>query len=373
MRQRISLVLGVVTLACAGCAPPSPPSPPRGAAPPPPGPAARAASAPDPAVLVARLGSTQWRKREAAERALYRLGEKAIPHLKASAQHPDAEVRHRSALVLRVLELVERLKQDHTKTLYYSSLTPTMHALVKLGPDAVPGLTAMTEHPDHMVAFSIATILGEMRDRQCGPGLRKLTHYDHPWVQTESVWALGNYAYPPAVPDMIRLLDSKHAKVVNEAILALEKTVERPGDPPPSNESGTEESRAKGIAKWKAWWKENSARYADASDDPEAPIYGRKMTPNGIRITEGLYVKEADGETRAFIFNGVKIAVPKGAAIAALRQGDKYELKIAGRTHKVPFIESDDEKKAEPPPSQRDGILLRVRMPVIFTLSGDEE
>ncbi len=56
------------------------------------------------AALVARLGSTRYADREAAEAALIGRGPAALPTLRASADHRDLEVRTRVATILRQVE-----------------------------------------------------------------------------------------------------------------------------------------------------------------------------------------------------------------------------------------------------------------------------
>ncbi len=64
-----------------------------------------AAAPPSPvARLVRQLGSESFAEREAASRALERLGEPALPLLRKATRHPDLEVRVRAARLVRLIQ-----------------------------------------------------------------------------------------------------------------------------------------------------------------------------------------------------------------------------------------------------------------------------
>ncbi len=55
--------------------------------------------------LIEQLGSKKFNEREAAARALEKMGEKALPALrKAAMEHADSEVRRRAASLVVALE-----------------------------------------------------------------------------------------------------------------------------------------------------------------------------------------------------------------------------------------------------------------------------
>ena len=61
-------------------------------------------AASEPAALVARLGSDDFREREAAVAALERAGAAALPALRAAVTSSEPEVRHRAAAILHKLQ-----------------------------------------------------------------------------------------------------------------------------------------------------------------------------------------------------------------------------------------------------------------------------
>jgi hypothetical protein len=106
----------------------------------------------DIARLVEQLGSPRFEEREAASRALERIGEPALPALRAAVHSRDAEVRRRAARLVetvieaasRRIEAQARVARPHLRllteacdqyNLNHGSYPPTLAALAQQQPN----------------------------------------------------------------------------------------------------------------------------------------------------------------------------------------------------------------------------------------------
>jgi hypothetical protein len=128
---------------------------------------AQAATPEQIAGLIERLGSTDYRERQAAFRELDALGETALPRLKSTAATADSETR------CRATELIRRIEQRQTSS---RILAPT---LVQLDVDNLPIKDAVT-HAVMATGFQISTVgnTSKLSDRKVTYHSGKITAWE---------------------------------------------------------------------------------------------------------------------------------------------------------------------------------------------------
>jgi HEAT repeat protein len=114
--------------------------------------------------LVRQLGSKKFSEREAAGRALEKLGEAALPALQKAAQGADPEVRRRAAALIETIR-----ERQRTANLIRALKDPDEHAraraeneLISLDRQAVPDLLRLLEGKDAALRASAVRILCQM-------------------------------------------------------------------------------------------------------------------------------------------------------------------------------------------------------------------
>ncbi len=173
--------------------------------------------APEPAVLVAKLGSDDFREREAAVAALGRAGPAAIPALRQAMKASDPEVRHRAGPILqklhRAADSADRLAPK-TFALNYKAV-PLGSALndfkTRTGLNVVLDADRIADPLRTVTVVTGELPLWEALDAFCAAaGLREAfaTELELPKAQLA-----GRYALPPTPPTAdaapLTLIDGK--------------------------------------------------------------------------------------------------------------------------------------------------------------------
>lgn len=136
----------------------------------------------DPGAMVARLGANRYSEREAASRALERLGRPALPALRAARDSRDPEIRTRAAGLLHKIEgalLTQpthvRLNFDHTPLVQVTrSLSQQAGFKVALYPENLGkwNYTKVTLHqPEPVTFWKAVDLICDAAELQQSPGL----------------------------------------------------------------------------------------------------------------------------------------------------------------------------------------------------------
>ncbi|MGD0089440.1 MAG: HEAT repeat domain-containing protein [Planctomycetota bacterium] len=180
-------------------------------------------------VLIARLGSEDFGRREKASAELRTIGFPAFAKLRAAATNPDAEIAKRARDLIgpydKIMELLDKLPQDWHTTLYYSGLTQTQNELAACGALLVPYLEErLKREPQALYRFNCVTILDRIGAPETLPLLRQLAKDADTWTRVEAVWALGNVKDAASLPLLLEALEKDAEKnVQKEALVAMGK------------------------------------------------------------------------------------------------------------------------------------------------------
>jgi hypothetical protein len=115
--------------------------------------------------LVQRLGDPSFRVREAASRALVKLGKQAVPALRAALESDDLEIRMRARQALQAIQtsieyLLEELKSGNAKAQIEAA--DVLAQLGDKGKPAIPGLVKLLEHKEEAVRGAAASALASI-------------------------------------------------------------------------------------------------------------------------------------------------------------------------------------------------------------------
>jgi HEAT repeat protein len=246
--------------------------------------------------LVEQLGDDAFTTREAADKALHRLGRIALPQLRQARANTDAEIARRAR------HLIERIELDPKRNLpsaavrllalrkppgvaaallAYSPLVEEENLLEEVN-KALAALALRDGKLDAALRQGLSDEQAQVRTvaaealvrgggREGRAAVRKLLREDTPSVRLRIALALTQMGDKDAVQVLIDLLAALADEQVGEAEEVLNQLA---GDTPPELPSGADSAdKKKRRQVWAAWWKANASRI-DPTRLAESPLLG---------------------------------------------------------------------------------------------------
>jgi ankyrin repeat protein/HEAT repeat protein len=204
--------------------------------------------------LVAMLGEKNWGSGDAASAALAAIGSPAVEQLLSALSDDDELVRVRSAKALGTIgdsRAVEGLISGWRRADGATSGV-FFEALKSMGSPAVPAVIALVESRDAKVLEEAVKLLGAMGDTRAVEPLLQLLTETKQGERTDVAMALGELRDPRAIPALIAALKDEHDG--GHALIAgglIAGALEQI-----ARQSFRDNIRDE-VNRWLAWWEQN--------------------------------------------------------------------------------------------------------------------